>query len=315
MKLLKPNFWSKGKFNLYALALLPLSFFLQLIIFVKKKIVKPIKFNIKIICVGNIYIGGTGKTPLCIKINEILTKKNKETAIIKKFYKNHYDEIDLLKKNVKNLFVNSSRKEAINVAIKNKCDVAILDDGLQDYSISKDLKIVCFTSKQWFGNRHTIPSGPLREPLKSIEKFNIVMVNINDEKHIQKINMDINKIKDKIKIYHFKYELKPEIIDKFKNKKLFAFAGIGNPNNFFDLLDSSGLNLEKKLSFPDHYNYSENEIKKLLKEANNNNLELITTEKDYLRLKEFNLKKINFMPIDLKIFEEDKFIKEIEKYI
>ena len=69
------------------------------------------------------------------------------------------------------------------------------------------------------------------------------------------------------------------------------------------------------MSFPDHYNYSENEIKKLLKEANNNNLELITTEKDYLRLKEFNLKKINFMPIDLKIFEEDKFIKEIEKYI
>ena len=209
-----------------------MSFFLQLIIFVKKKIVKPIKFNIKIICVGNIYIGGTGKTPLCIKINEILKKKNKETAIIKKFYKNHYDEIDLLKKNVKNLFVNSSRKEAINVAIKNKCDVAILDDGLQDYSISKDLKIVCFTSKQWFGNRHTIPSGPLREPLKSIEKFNIVMVNINDEKHIQKINMDINKIKDKIKIFYFKYKLKPEIIDKFKNKKLFAFAGIGNPTIF-----------------------------------------------------------------------------------
>ena len=67
MKLLKPNFWSKGKFNLYALALLPLSFFLQLIIFVKKKIVKPIKFNIKIICVGNIYIGGTGKTSFVYK--------------------------------------------------------------------------------------------------------------------------------------------------------------------------------------------------------------------------------------------------------
>ena len=315
MRLLKPYFWSKGKFNLFALILFPLSFFLQLIVLIKKKITKPSKFNIKLICVGNIYIGGTGKTPLAIKINEILTKKNRKTAVIKKFYKNHQDEIDLLNKNVKNLFVNSSRKEAINEAIKNKCEVAILDDGLQDYSISKDLKIACFTSEQWFGNRHTIPSGPLREPLKSIKKFNIIMVNINDEKHIKKIDMDINEITNKIKVFNFKYEPKPEIIQKFKNKKLFAFAGIGNPNNFFNLISLSGLNLKKKLSFPDHYIYSENEIKKLITEANNNDLELITTEKDHLRLRGLNLKKINFLPINLKIFEEDKFIKEIENYI
>ena len=141
------------------------------------------------------------------------------------------------------------------------------------------------------------------------------MVNINDEKHIKKIDMDINEITNKIKVFNFKYEPKPEIIQKFKNKKLFAFAGIGNPNNFFNLISLSGLNLKKKLSFPDHYIYSENEIKKLITEANNNDLELITTEKDHLRLKGYNLKKINFLPINLKIFEEDKFIKEIENYI
>ena len=108
---------------------------------------------------------------------------NKNPAIVKKFYKNHYDEIELIKQNVGNLFLNSSRKKAMDEVQNKNFDVAILDDGYQDCSIKKDLKILCFNEKQLIGNGHTIPSGPLREKLSSIKKSQIVVINGNENKN------------------------------------------------------------------------------------------------------------------------------------
>ncbi len=309
MKFYKPNFWKKKYYNIYSLILLPISIIIQFLFFIQKGIITPKKFNIPVICVGNIYIGGTGKTPLTLELYNILKSMNKNPAIVKKFYKNHYDEIELIKQNVGNLFTNSSRKKAMGEVQNKNFDVAILDDGYQDCSIKKDLKILCFNEKQLIGNGHTIPSGPLREKLSSIKKSQIVVINGNENK---KFENKLKKIFKNINIFYSSYI--PEIPKEFNNKKFLAFAGIGNPENFFDTLREYDLNVTKSKTFPDHYSYKKNEVENLLDLANKNKLDLITTEKDHYRLKKLGF-NINYLKIKVQIEKKDKFEKLIKSHI
>ena len=206
------------------------------------------------------------------------------------------------------MFVSKNRKDAIESLIKNKNDIAILDDGFQDFSIKKDLSIVCFNQKQWLGNGKLIPSGPLREKLSSIKRADCVFIygkkNIEIEKEIYKQNKNLE-------IYYSNY--KPLEIDRFKNKKIIAFAGIGNPINFFNLLIENNLNLLNKFSFPDHYNYTNKKLDKLIIAAEESNSILLTTEKDYLRLNDNYKNKIEFLKIEIEIEDKNNFIKLIEK--
>ena len=117
----------------------------------------------------------------------------------------------------------------------------------------------------------------------------------------------------KIKIFYSKY--KAQNADKFKNKKVLAFAGIGNPNNFFNFLKDNEINPIKEIKFPDHYNYSEKEIEELTDKAKKNNLILLTTEKDFFRIKEKFKKDIDYLKIELEIENRIEFIQEIKKII
>ena len=194
--------------------------------------------------------------------------------------------------------------------VQNKnFDVAILDDGYQDCSIKKDLKILCFNEKQLIGNGHTIPSGPLREKLSSIKKSQIVVINGNENKNFEN---KLKKIFKDINIFYSRYI--SEIPKEFNNKKFLAFAGIGNPENFFDTLREYGLNVTKSKIFPDHYSYKKNEIENLLDLANKNELDLITTEKDHYRLKKLGF-NINYLTIKVQIEKKDKFEKLIKSHI
>ncbi len=309
MNILKPKFWEK-KNSLISLLFLPVSFFLQLLIRIKKKLTSEHSFKIPIICIGNIYLGGTGKTPLSILIAKELEKHNKKPAIIKKYYSEHIDEHKLINNSVDCLFLNKKRSKAINSAEKKQYNVAILDDGFQDYSIKKDLNILCFNSNQLIGNGMTLPSGPLRESINAIKKTQIVIINGNENKLFEE---KILSISNKVKIFYSNYL--PENIEEFKNKNLFAFAGIGNPNNFFKLLAENNLNVRKKLAFPDHYKFNKSEIQKMIDESFQNKLELITTEKDYFRIKDYGFKHIKFLKIKLEILEKDKFINQILNYL
>jgi tetraacyldisaccharide 4'-kinase len=309
MKIFKPKFWSV-KNSLIAYFLFPLSIFIQALLILRNKITKVKKFSIPVICVGNIYIGGTGKTPLSIEIAKILEKFNKKTAIIKKSYKEHVDEFKLIESKQVSLFINSSRHTAINDVVKNKFDYAILDDGFQDFSVNKDLNIVCFNEKQLIGNGMTFPSGPLRESLSSLKRCQIIVINggrnIEFEKQIKIISSNIS-------IYYSKYL--PTNIEDFKNKNLIAFAGIGNPENFFDLLESNKLKIIKKISYPDHYNYTLQELNDLVSFSLENNLKIITTEKDFYRIKHFHQKQIEYLNIKLEISNKDQLAKEIIKFL
>ena len=306
MNFKKPKFWDNSRLSFWSIILYPLSllflFGSSLIKFLKIKN----KFSIPIICVGNIYIGGTGKTPLALEIFEIIKLIGKNPAFVKKGYNYLYDEIQMLEKKGK-IYSNKNRKEAINSLISDNYDVAILDDGFQDLSIEKDFSILCFNSRQLLGNGFLIPSGPLRENLNSIKRADCILINGN-----RNINFEnkISKINKSVRIFYSKYKIKNE--ENFKNKEVIAFAGIGNPENFFHLLKENNINIKKTYSFPDHYSYSENDFNKIIE---NKNIKFITTEKDYLRMNDQQKQRCDFVKIELEIENKNELINLIKNKI
>jgi len=309
MNFFKPKFWDKNKISFLPIILYPVALLIKFLIFLKKTFTKEHVSSIPIICVGNIYVGGTGKTPLCIEIFSILKNLNLNPAFIRKQYDLFQDEVDM-QKSVGLVYLNKKRINAVQEAIKNNINVGILDDGFQDFSIKKSLSIICFNEKQWIGNGLTIPSGPLREDLSSLKKADCVIINGKKNRNIE------NKIfskKEKIKIFYSKY--KPQNIKEFYNKSIVAFAGIGNPENFFDLLVDNKLNIIKTIKFPDHHKYSEKELENLLNKTRDNNSILLTTEKDYFRISEKYKKNVKFLKIKIEIEKKNEFIEEIKKTI
>ncbi len=232
MKLKKPKFWDHKKPSFFSYLLLPFSIILGLITKIKSK-PKFSNSKIKTICVGNIYIGGTGKTSLSIKIKEILDKKNIKACFIKKFYPNQTDEQKLLSKNGV-LFNNLKRITALDEAIAEGFEVAIFDDGLQDSSIKYDLEIVCFNNLNWIGNGLTLPSGPLRENINNLKSYENVFLNGNEESLIA-IKEQIKRINPNININSGKYI--PLNIGEFdKDQNYLVFSGIGNHKTFVEML-------------------------------------------------------------------------------
>ena len=306
MKINKPKFWDKKNQTFFSLMLLPFSYIYFLIITIKKYFKKEKEFPIPIICVGNIYVGGTGKTPVCIKLKNLLDDK-RLPVVIKKKYSNQIDEIELLKK-YSRLLVCDERHQGITAAIEKKFDTVILDDGFQDWNIKKDLNIICFNNNQQIGNGQLLPAGPLRESLNSLKMANIIM--INGEKNTE-FELKLKKYNNYMKFFYFGYNLKK--FEEFKNRKLIAFAGIGNSVNFFNTLKNNRLNVIKEITFPDHYNYSDADLEKLIKIEEENKAKLVTTEKDYLRIDPIKRRRFGFVSINVNIKNEDEFINEVNK--
>ena len=308
----KPKFWDFKKPNYLSYLLLPFTIPIVLnnyfLSFKKKKNNR----NIKTICLGNIYVGGTAKTPLTIKLNQILQKLNFKTATIKKFYRNQSDEQKLL--SVKsNLYCKKKRIDALNEAIRDNVDIAIFDDGLQDSDLIYDLSFVCFSSTNWIGNGFLIPSGPLREKLESILKYDAIFINGNGE-DTSHIKHSIREIDENIKIFETNYQAIN--IHEFNSEDNYLiFSGIGNPNNFKKTLIKNKLKIIKEINFPDHYQYKNKDIERIKLLANNLNAKIITTEKDYVKISQSSLDSINFLEIDLTIKNQDELISFIKSKI
>ena len=306
----KPKFWDDKQPSIWSIILYPFSIIYLLITIINKNLLSQKKFTIPIICVGNIYVGGTGKTPLAIEVYKIFKFLGKNPCFVKKGYDLVNDEVEMLKE-IGRTYSNKNRKKSLISAVSQKHDVAIFDDGFQDFSIKKDISILCFHSKQLIGNGNIIPSGPLREGLGSIKRADCILINgsinLNFEKKLQKIN-------DNIKIFYSSYKLKN--IEDFKDKEIIAFAGIGNPSNFFDLLKENSLNVKKVYHFPDHYNYSDKDFEDIFKKNYNyDNTKIVTTKKDYFRLNEKQKLMCNYIDIDLEIYKKNDFVNFIKSKI
>ena len=307
MKLKKPKFWDYRKPSFLSYLLLPISIILRLIAIIKSKS-KFSNSKIKTICVGNIYIGGTGKTSLTIKIKEILDRNNIKACFIKKFYSNQTDEQKLLSKNG-TLFSNLKRINALNEAIAEGFEVAIFDDGLQDSSIKYDLEIVCFNNLNWIGNGLTMPSGPLRENINNLKSYENVFLNGNEESLIA-IKEQIKRINPNIDINSGKYT--PLNIGEFdKDQNYLVFSGIGNHKTFVEMLKNNKLKIVSDLEYPDHYQYSKKDFDEIIINAKKFNAHIITTEKDYLRLENLNRNEILYVKSSLDVSDEKNLTNKL----
>ncbi len=311
MILKKPKFWDYKRVSFWSVIFYPLSIIYLILISLKKNIstLKTYKKPpIPVICIGNIYLGGTGKTPVVREIFKIIKSLDRKPAFIKKRYSYLDDEIKMLQKTGET-FVCIKRYTGISSLVDKNYNVAILDDGFQDYSIKPDLSILCFNSKQLIGNGFLIPSGPLRERLNSIARADCIIINGERNLEFENNLLKYSK-KKKMHIFYSKYQINN--LEKFKNKEILAFAGIGNPSNFFDLLKENNLNLTQTLSFPDHHNYSEKDFNKI---NENKSLKIVTTEKDYYRMTEKQQAMCEYVKVNLEIENEKEFKNLIKSYL
>ena len=305
MKIIKPLYLNDK--NLISYLLTPFTIFTILINFSKNFLIKK-KYKIKTICVGNIYIGGTGKTSLCIEINKILKNKFK-TVFIKKRYLDQMDERKMLQSHGK-LISDENRGISLNKAEAKKFNLAILDDGLQDKKIDYDISIACFNSTYGIGNGYLLPAGPLREKLEILKKYSAIF--LIGEKKNTKLSSALKKFNNKI--FYSKYV--PINIENFNRKKKYlSFCGIGNPEEFENTLYKYKFKISKKFVFPDHHNYTNEDLEKLKKIALNDQLEIITTEKDYSRLTKNNKKKIKYLKVELQVENYKKFSNFLKEKI
>ena len=322
-----PEFWYKkdliSKFK--TLLLLPFSIVWILLSLIKKNFVKRYKSHLKVICIGNLSIGGTGKTPFSIqtyKILEILGYKpvfltrgyrglTKGPILVNKSH-NHKDVGDeaLLLSKVGTTIVSSNRCIGAKYIenLKKNYDIIIMDDGLQNYQLEQDIKLLLIDKKLLFGNGYCIPAGPLRQTItQGLKKIDaIIFTGDGDTKDIN-LNF-INNIQN--------FDTKLEIKNTFKTKQnnFLAFCALGNPIKFFNTLKKNNFKIVLTKSFPDHYEYKNKDINTLKEEANNRNLKLITTEKDYVKIDDKE-NEISVLPIEINFSKADgnkfkSFLKE-----
>ena len=323
---LQPKFWNKK--NFLSNILLPLSFIYYLIYFLYKNFTKSEKSNLPIICVGNITVGGSGKTPVVKALGEICKSMNKNPAILLRGYggnssgplkvnnKTHTtlevgDEAILHSSNFKTWISKNRYQGAKEIERELDIDVIIMDDGLQNKSLKKDLKILVFDGHKGAGNKRLLPAGPLRETFdKGVSNADVCII-VGDDKTDLKTFFSLWYPKLKL----LKAEIIPnsQIVKSLLHKKIIAFAGIGIPEKFFLTLKNLDLELLQTVSYQDHKKYKIKEINNLLNLADKKNALLVTTEKDIKRIHQLNVnafKKIISLPIDIE-FENKAEVKNV----
>ena len=293
-----PKFWYRNDWlsKVLALIIYPLSIIWIIISFIKKKVSKTYRSRLKIICVGNLNIGGTGKTPFAIYTYKILKELGfnpvfltrgyggKEKGPIKVESTHQYKDVGdeaLLLNNIGPTIVSRDRSLGAKFIENHKYnyDVILMDDGLQNYQLEKNIKFLLVDKNLKFGNKLCVPAGPLREPinqrLKEIDS--IILTGNNTDQDI-----GLRKISDYISVFNSSIKIMQS--SNIKGNKFLAFCGLANPDKFYETLEKGGCKVFLTKSFPDHHQYTEEEINHLILEAKNKNLTLITTAKDYVKI-------------------------------
>jgi tetraacyldisaccharide 4'-kinase len=313
MKLKKPEFWDYKKPNIISYILLPLTFILKLSNLMLDNYRPSKDTRIMTICLGNIYVGGTGKTPTTIKLYNLIKKLNYRVVTAKKFYKQEKDEQLLLSKET-DVIIAKKRNEILNHAIKRKREVIIFDDGLQDKTINYDIKFVCFNALEWIGNGKLLPSGPLREEVNSLRKYDGIFIKGDDYIKSKKISRIIKKIKPNIKIFFTNYKIN-NLKNFDVNEKFLLFSGIGSPNNLKDFLKKKKFRIVSDMIYPDHYKYKDSDLINILFKAKQLKLKIITTQKDYVKIPRKFRNKIKFLKVELYITNENDLKNFLKKKI
>jgi tetraacyldisaccharide 4'-kinase len=300
----QPTFW-QHKYIL-SIIMLPLAVAYLLASFLRKLFISQYTPTIPVICIGNVTVGGAGKTPTAIAIAKIMQGQGKKVVFLSRGYGGKLqgpvvvdgaihtasdtgDEPLLLSK-IATTIIGCDRRKGAQMAAQIGADIIIMDDGLQNPSIKKTLSLLVIDGNYGIGNGLILPAGPLRESVKNALAKTAAVIFIGDDKHniLPKLGA-ANIIKAKI----------VAVENSARDKKYVAFAGIANPEKFFNSLQQYKYNVVEKFSFADHYNYSENDVENLRKVAAKNGAILITTEKDFVRLAKKQQENMQVLPIEI----------------
>ena len=296
--------------NFYSILLLPLSLLYFLVFFLKKKLslfkVKPKSHTI---IIGNINVGGTGKTPLIIELIRYLKEKNINVGVISKgygrkskkniFVENYHsadvvgDEPLLIKKKTDvKVLVGNSRKKLIHIFEKENPNLQVLlfDDGLQDNSFFHDTDIVMFDGEKLFGNRFLIPAGPLRELFHGLKKYDFLVCK-KSSKELNNFPYSYCSVKTYLKFAINFTTNEKKNLSIFDEKNINLVTGIGNPESFYLSLKKFNFKIEKHF-FPDHHNFEEKDFKL------NNSYPIFVSEKDAVKL-QFKIDNLWVIPMFL----------------
>ena len=316
-----PIFWKNN--NVISFCLYPISIIYSFFRKMHVAFSKECKTTSNVICIGNIIAGGSGKTPVAIRIGEILKEKNINFAYLSKGYKgvlrdftkvniekhtsNQVGDEPLILANYADTFICYNRKKAFNILAKNyNYDVIVMDDGFQNPTIFKDKNIIVIDGEYGIGNGKLLPSGPMRETLDDVVKRATFFIIIGEDKQ----NLEKKLLEYNAKVIH------ANIIEKNKsnnNESYIAFCGIGRPQKFFNSLKKSNYNVIKEISFSDHCKYTENNILKLISESKQLNAKLITTKKDWVKIPDCYKKNIEVLDIYIDFCNINEFMELLFK--
>ncbi len=300
------NFWrKKGILNHI---LLPLSFIYLLVFHIRVLLAFPAKINAKVICIGNITVGGAGKTPFCISLGKSLIKKGKKVAFISRGYrgslssckkaikvskKHSYLEVGdepLLLAEIAPTYICPDRFKAAKLAVADGANTIIMDDGLQNYSLEQDEKILLVDSNYGLGNNLPLPVGPLRETMN--HAFNRVT-------NVYVLGDKIPSNLKKYKPLHCRYIV--DNANSYKGKKYVTMCGIANPDKFQATVKSLKIKTAKSFCFPDHFKYSTAALAKVIESATDNKCKVLTTSKDFVKIPQNLRQHFEVLSISVKI--------------
>ncbi len=317
-----PKFWLEKNFISYLL--LPLSLIYLAVTTIINFCKEPYKSTKPIICIGNITVGGSGKTPVALEVGKILRDAGINFCYLSRGYKAKEDKFGFVNVALENAektgdeplllaeiaptFIAKNRFDGVKEIEKNeKIQAIIIDDGMQNNSIKADALFLVIDAKVQFGNGFLFPAGPLREKLASgLKKADFVIVIGDKNAKLRRILRDKKVIKAQIK---------EKNIASFLDQKLIAFCGLAYPQKFFSYLEEQGLEVVDSKPFSDHHFYSENQLQNLLDLAHKKNAKLITTKKDWVKFPQKFKEKISYLDIELEL-ENKGFVRdEIMKFI
>jgi tetraacyldisaccharide 4'-kinase len=293
----------------------------------RRRLAQPgTRAGVPVICLGNLTVGGAGKTPAALLVAHILLAAHARPFFLSRGYggrlrgpvrvelprhrATHVGDEPLMLARLAPTIVARDRVAGARAAREAGAGVIVMDDGFQNPSLVKDLAILLIDGRRGIGNGRIFPAGPLRAPLDSqIERAQAVIVvgpaDIAD-------TVGAAAARHRVPILHGRLEPDPATLAALSRCKVLAFAGIGNPDKFFATLTEAGITVAERRSFPDHHRYRRSEAKALMAQAQADNLMLVTTEKDHVRLTGNRVlttlaARAGTLPVRLVIDEQERF--------
>ncbi|QQO24151.1 tetraacyldisaccharide 4'-kinase [Bradyrhizobium diazoefficiens] len=320
----EPAFWYRPR-SFTSRALQPLGL-LYGVIAERRMLRKGADGGIPVICVGNYHVGGAGKTPTVLALTKLLRELGEMPVVLSRGYGGRLkgplmvdrarhtapdvgDEPLMMARDVP-VTVARDRLDGLALAKSQGATVILMDDGFQNPHLLKDASLIVIDSERGLGNGNVFPAGPLRAPLKAQLARTDALVLIGDGRAANDVAAELAK-RDKPEL---RARLKPDAasLAQLLGKRVFAFAGIGDPARFFRSLRASGIDVVRTRPFDDHHMFTQDEIAALAGDARREQLTLVTTEKDLARLHGSEHVPGNIVPFAVQLeFDEPAKLRQL----